>query len=59
MGIRYQAESHVCTDVQMLESRRDLTGDKTGVRMANDKRVVATTVGVVYLSHLSGLLLKV
>ena len=51
------SQSHICVDVQALESRRDLTKGEADIRVADGTRVVATAVGVVHLSLPSGLIL--
>ena len=51
------SQSHICVDVQVLESRRDLAKGEADIRVADGSRVRATAVGVVHLSLPSGLIL--
>ena len=53
-----RSQSHICVDVHVLESRRDLTGDEADIRVADGKRVITTAIGVIHLNLPYGLLLK-
>ena len=52
------AESHVCTNVKVLRSRRDLGKNEVDLRVGNKARVAATAIGSVELVLPSGFVLE-
>ena len=51
------AESHICTNVKVLQGRRDLGKNEVDLRVGNKSRVAATVIGFVELVLPSGLVL--